>query len=124
MYTLDNAKKAAQENNKALFTQYISSHPLTWGDGKTYGITEQDQSEINLNLSQYQIALQAGVESPVLEWHAQKEENKPWTFEELTALSLAIAKAVYPAYHKMQQYKIAIYNCETIEEVEDIVIDY
>jgi hypothetical protein len=73
-YSLDEAKELKQEKNKLLFAEYLASHPLTWTDGKEYGVTMEDQSEISLNLSQYQIAVQAGVESPTLEWHARHEE--------------------------------------------------
>ena len=59
-YSLDEAKELKQEKNKLLFAEYLASHPLTWTDGKEYGITMEDQSEISLNLSQYQIAIQAG----------------------------------------------------------------
>lgn len=123
-YTLDETKSLKQEENKILFAQYLVSHPLTWVDGKEYGVTEQDQSEISLNLNQYAIAVQAGVDAPTLEWHARHEECKPWTLEDLTALSLAISAAVYPMYHIMQQYKTEIYACNSIEEVDAVVLKY
>lgn len=123
-YTLDEVKNMKQEENKVLFTQYLASHPLTWIDGKEYGVTEQDQSEISLNLNQYQIAVQAGVDAPILEWHAKHEECKPWTLEDLTALSLAISAEVYPIYHLMQQYKTRIYACKTVKAVDSIKLEY
>ncbi len=121
---LDEAKMLMQERNKILFAAYLAAHPLTWIDGKKYGVTEADQSEISLNINQYQISVQAGVETPILEWHAQKEECVPWTLENLVALSLAITEFVYPVYHKMQQFKTAIYNSKSVEELEGIVIWY
>lgn len=123
-YTLEETQNMKQEENKAAFAAYLASHPLTWVNGKQYGVTEQDQSEIALNLNQYQIAVQAGIDTPTLEWHAQHEECQPWDVETLMALSLAISKAVYPIYHKMQQYKTAIFGCTTIEEVEAIELQY
>lgn len=123
-YVLSEIQSMKQEENKVAFEKYLVSHPLTWVDGKKYGITEQDQIEINLRLNQYQNTLQAGKETPALEWHARHEESKPWTFNNLTALNLAISKAVYPKYHLMQQYKTRIYNSETAEEVEAIILNY
>ncbi len=123
-YTLQEMQQLKQEKNKSLFASYLATHPLVWIDGKTYGITEQDQSEISLNLNQYQIAVQAGIKTPTLEWHAKHEECEPWTVEKLTALSLAISEEVYPIYHLMQQYKTSIYNAKTIEEVEAIKLEY
>ena len=123
-YSLDEAKELKQEKNKLLFAEYLASHPLTWTDGKEYGVTMEDQSEISLNLSQYQIAVQAGVESPTLEWHARHEECQPWTLENLVALSMSISAAVYPMYRKMQQYKISIYGATSLEELEQVELDY
>ena len=76
---LDQAKYDKQEENKKLFAEYLATHPLTWVDGKEYGITQEDQSEISLNLNQYQVALAAEVENPTLEWHARHEECVPWS---------------------------------------------
>lgn len=123
-YSLDEAKELKQEKNKLLFAEYLASHPLTWIDGKEYGVTMEDQSEISLNLSQYQIAVQAGVESPTLEWHARHEECQPWTLENLVALSMSISAAVYPMYRQMQQYKISIYGASSLEELEQVELNY
>lgn len=123
-YSLDEAKELKQEKNKLLFAEYLASHPLTWTDGKEYGVTMEDQSEISLNLSQYQIATQAGVEAPTLEWHARHEECQPWTLENLVALSMSISAAVYPMYRKMQQHKISIYGASSLEELEQVELDY
>ena len=123
-YSLDEAKELKQEKNKLLFAEYLASHPLTWTDGKEYGVTMEDQSEISLNLSQYQIAVQAGVESPTLEWHARHEECQPWTLENLVALSMSISAAVYPMYRQMQQYKISIYGASSLEELEQVELNY
>lgn len=123
-YSLDEAKELKQEKNKMLFAEYLASHPLTWNDGKEYGVTMEDQSEISLNLSQYQIAVQTGIESPTLEWHARHEECEPWTLENLVALSISISAAVYPMYRKMQQYKISIYGATSLEELDKVELSY
>ena len=123
-YSLDEAKELKQEKNKMLFAEYLASHPLTWSDGKEYGVTMEDQSEISLNLSQYQIAIQTGIESPTLEWHARHEECEPWTLENLVALSISISAAVYPMYRKMQQYKISIYGATSLEELDKVELSY
>ena len=123
-YTLEEVQAMKQEENKVAFASYLISHPMTWVDGKQYGVSQEDQSEIALNINQYQIAKAAGIDTPTLEWHAQHEECKPWTLEQLSALSLEISKVVYPKYHQMQQFKTAIYDCSTIEEVNALEIKY
>lgn len=113
-----------QTENKIAFAKYLDAHPLIWTDGKEYGITMEDQSEIQLNISQYQIQLNSGVESPVLEWHARHEKCVAWTIEELSKLALAITSTVYPVFQKMNAYKQAIYDTKTLDDAKAIVIDY
>lgn len=121
---LNQAKYDKQEENKKLFAEYLATHPLTWVDGKEYGITQKDQSEISLNLNQYQVALAAEVENPTLEWHARHEECVPWSLEQLSALSLAISNAVYPKYHLMQEYKTQIFEADSIDKLKAIELKY
>jgi len=66
----------------------------------------------------------AGVENPVLEWHASKEACTPWSFENLTALALAISAYIYPWFQKMNEYKAQIYACQSKAEVDAIEIVY
>ena len=121
---LDQAKYDKQEKNKALFAEHLATHPLTWVDGKEYGVTQEDQSEISLNINQYQVAVAAGVENPTLEWHARHEECQPWSLEQLAALSLAISNAVYPKYHQMQDYKTQIFSANSISELAAIELNF
>lgn len=121
---LEEAQYAKQEENKVAFASYLNSHPLTWVDGKQYGITQEDQSEIALNINQYQVAVAAGIENPTLEWHAKQEECYPWSLEQLSALSLAISNVVYPKYHQMQEYKTAIFAATSIAELNAIELAY
>ena len=115
---LERAKEAIQGYNKAMLAEFLNAHPLTYIDGKKYGVTMEDQTEIQLNISQYQIQVAAGVENPILEWHAIHEACTPRTLEEMSALALAISAFVYPYFRLMQEYKVQIYACETIAEVE------
>lgn len=123
-YSLEEAQEMKQEENKALFAKYLETHPLTWVDGKEYGVTMEDQSEISLNINQYQVALQAGARSASLEWHARHEECTPWSFDDLVALSLAISEEIYPMYRQCQTYKIAIYGAQSIEELAAVELAY
>jgi len=125
---LEQAKASKQNENKALLAKFLSDHPLTYTDGKQYGVTYEDQSEINLNLSQYMLQVEAAKNdpsiTPVLEWHAIKEACTPWSYEDLCALVLAISDYIYPWFVKMNQYKADIYACEDKKAVEAIVLDY
>lgn len=121
---LEEAKAAKQNDNNALFAKFLAEHPMTYTDGKVYGVTLDDQQEIALNITSYQIAVAAGVEDATLEWHAQHEACTPWTLENLSALSLAIRTYIYPYYTLCQSYKTQIYACETVGAVEAIELIY
>lgn len=124
LYSLDETKGRKQAENKTAFADFLAQNPLRWTDGKYYGVTEEDQAEISLKINQYLIAVEAGAESPKLEWHAKHEEDVPWSYEELSQLSTKISAFVYPHFHRMQQYKTRIYDCTTIDEVKSIEIVY
>ena len=120
---LDQLRSARQEGNKAALASWLASHPLTWTDGKQYGVEEQDQNEMALNLMQYQAAQLAEQAAP-LEWHAQKEACRPFELDEYLALSMAISTYVYPYRRYQESIKTAIYAATTAQEVRAIVIDY
>lgn len=120
---LDALRAAKQDANKAALADWLAAHPLTWTDGKTYGVTEQDQTEMAINLAQYQLAAAAG-QPAALEWHAQKQQCHTFTIDEYTALSLAIAAYVYPYRRYQEQVKAAIYAAQGKEELDAIKIDY
>lgn len=117
------AQAARQEENKAALAAWLAAHPLTWTDGKRYGVEEQDQNEMALNLMQYQAAVLAGQDAP-LEWHAQKEACRTFEQEEYLGLSMAISAYVYPYRRYQEKVKEAIYSAKTVEEVTAVVIDY
>lgn len=121
---LEEAQASKQNENKMALAHFLETHPITYLDGKQYGVTMEDQSEIQLNISQYQIQVAAGAENPVLEWHAIHEACQPWTLEELSGLVLAISEFVYPWFQLMNQYKADIYACTDRKEVEAIQIIY
>ena len=104
---LDQLQSARQEENKAALASWLASHPLTWTDGKQYGVEEQDQNEMALNLMQYQAA-----------------QCRPFELDEYLALSMAISTYVYPYRRYQESIKTAIYAAATAQEVRAIVIDY
>ena len=116
-------QQSKQNENNGLLAAYLKDHPIQWKDGKYYGVTQEDQSEIALNLTQYQLAATAGL-SPYLEWHALHEQCRDFTVEELSALALSISSYVYPFVRYNQSIKTAIYATTTAEELEKIIIDY
>lgn len=120
---LPNLRAAKQQKNKKSLASWLAAHPLTWTDGKVYGVTEQDQTEMAFNLTKYQLQSSAQ-EQYVLEWHAQKKERHTFTFEQYKALFLAIDSYVDPYRRHQESIKQAIYEANTAEEINAIQIDY
>ena len=116
-------QQSKQNENNRLLATYLKDHPIQWKDGKYYGVTQEDQSEISLNLMQYQLAETSGF-STSLEWHALHEQCRAFTVEELSELALSISAYVYPLVRYNQSVKSTIYGTTTAEELEKIVIDY
>ena len=120
---LPNLRAAKQQKNKKSLASWLAAHPLTWTDGKVYGVTEQDQTEMAFNLTKYQLQSSAQ-EQYVLEWHPQKKERHTFTFEQYKALFLAIDSYVDPYRRHQESIKQAIYEANTAEEINAIQIDY
>lgn len=120
---LDALRAAKQEQNKQALADWLAAHPLTWTDGKVYGVTEQDQTEMAINFAQYQLATAAG-QPAVLEWHTQKKRCHSFTIEDYTALSLAISAYVYPYRRYQEAVKETIFAAQSEEELDEIQIDY
>ena len=70
------------ENNKAL-AKFLDQNPLLFTDGEYYGVTQEDQNELSLNLNQYQLTISAGQEA-VLQWHPKHKACKDFSIEEFT----------------------------------------
>ncbi|MGO5030103.1 hypothetical protein [Candidatus Agathobaculum pullicola] len=111
-----------QEQNKKALADWLAAHPLAWTDGKVYSMTEQDQTEMAINLAQYQLVATAG-QHTVLEWHGQKQQYRTFEIEQYTELSLAIAAYVYPYRRYQEQVKAAIYTAQSKEALDAIEIN-
>lgn len=121
--TLEETQAARQALNKQALADWLKAHPLTWTDGKQYGVTMEDQTELALNYTQYQAAVTA-CKPATLEWHAVKEACNEFTPEDFLALSLAVSAYVYPYCRHQEQVKEQIYAAQSVEAVKAIPIDY
>lgn len=109
--------------SKTKLAEWLATHPMLFTDGKYYSVTEEKQALLNGNLASYERATELGVEYP-LKWNATGSECESWDYNDLLILSLSIAAYVAPKVAIQQSTEIAIKECGTIEEIENIVIDY
>ena len=120
---LDGIKEDKIAQSKILLSSWLASHPYLYSDGKYYSCTEEKQSLLNSNLASYERATNAGIEYP-LKWNATTAECTEFSYNDLLALSLSIAAYVAPKVSKQQSIEVQIRNCETVEAVDAIEINY
>lgn len=120
---LDAAKKQRIAESKIQLAVWLENHPMQYTDGKYYSVTEEKQSLLNNNLTSYERAVEADIPYP-LKWNATGEECVEWVYEDLVALSLAIAAYVAPKVAMQQAVEIEINACTTMEELAEVVINY
>lgn len=122
---LEIAKNNKIKESHVLLEKYLTDNPLLYTDKKYYAVTLEKQNLLTGNLLAYQLELQLGVEDPELEWNATGDECIPWTFEDLSALAIAIKYYVKPyVAHQRKIEKEVITPCATVEELNNVVIDY
>lgn len=109
--------------SKAALAEYLAGHPLTWTDGKAYSVTEEKQSLLMGNIAAYQIEVQSNPEA-VVTWNATGEVCVPWDINELCALAVAIKNYVKPLVSYQQAVEVSINDCETLEALEAVTVDY
>ena len=120
---INECKNKRVAESKVKLAEWLATHPMLFTDGKYYSVTEEKQALLNGNLASYERATKAGIEYP-LKWNSTGEECVERSYDDLLTLSLSIASYVAPKVATQQTIEIAIKGCETIEEIEKIIIDY
>ena len=121
--TLTPFKESKIIESKAALAEWLESNPMLYTDGKYYSVTAEKQSLLNGNLASYERAKAINVEYP-LKWNSTGSECVSWDYTDLLTLSLTIAGYVAPKVSKQQAIELQIKACETVEEVNNIVINY
>ena len=111
------------QESKILLAKWLNDNPILYTDGKYYSVTEEKQALLNGNLASYERATKAGVEYP-LNWNSTGEECTEWNYNDLLTLSLSIAAYVAPKVAIQQKIELDIKACETMDEINAVVIDY
>ena len=111
------------QESKILLAKWLNDNPMLYTDGKYYSVTEEKQALLNGNLASYERATKAGIEYS-LKWNSTGEECIEWSYDDLLALSLSIAAYVAPKVTKQQNIELDIKACETMDEINTILIDY
>lgn len=116
---LATAQSVRQTENNSLLAGWLATHFVTWTDGEQYGVTLADQQLMSLYFSSYSMGLR-----DKLEWNSHTKKCREFTVDEFKQLSQKVNDYVEPLVKYCQEIKEKIYTCNTIEEVNAIVIDY
>ena len=111
------------QESKILLAKWLNDNPILYTDGKYYSVTEEKQALLNGNLASYERAKSVGIEYP-LKWNSTGSSCLEWEYNDLLALSLTIAAYVAPKVAIQQNIELDIKACETIDEINAVVIDY
>lgn len=120
---VDTFKQEKIDISKQLLADWLENNPMLYTDGKYYSVTAEKQSLLNGNLASYERAKAINVEYP-LKWNSTGSECVSWDYTDLLALSLTIAGYVVPKVSKQQAIELQIKACESVDELNEIVIDY
>lgn len=111
-----------QQSNDDL-EDYLLAHPIQWTDGEYYAITQKKQNQLTSKISVAQAKAQLGVPYE-LKWNTTGEVCVEWELADLMALAFAIDERVTKLVEYQQAKEIEIKNAATIEELNEIEVDY
>lgn len=117
-------KQYKQELNKKILAEYLENNPILWTDGKYYGVSQEDQIEMQSDLTAYTLKQNSGHTDWKLEWHDKQKACREFTLEEFHSLLNAIIDYVYPLRRKQETYKEQIYAAKSHSELDNLVITY
>lgn len=120
---LQNAKDEKIAKSKTDLAVFLEENPLTWTDGNKYSVTSEKQQQLTSKIAVAQMAQQTG-QPYTLTWNTTGDVCQEWTLENLVALAFAIDAYVTPLVSYQQEKEVEIKNCETVEDVNAIEIDY
>lgn len=116
-------KESLITESKLKLAEWLNANPMLYTDGNFYSVTEEKQTLLNSNLTSYERAESAGIAYP-LKWNSTGAECVEWEYADLVELSLAIAAYVAPKVAAQQAVELEIKACETMEQLNEVVIDY
>ena len=121
--SLEECRVRKIQETKIKLAEWLENNPYLYKDGKYYSVTEEKQALLNGNLASYERATNARIEYP-LRWNSTGSECVEFSYSDLLALSLSIARYVAPKVSIQQSIELQIKACDTIEQIDAIEISY
>lgn len=121
--TLEEKKAEIITNSKKELQNYLQDNPLEWKNKKLYSITLEKQQLLQIQLVLYSQAKLNNLNYKLM-WNAHGEVLEEWKYEDLLELSLKINEKVQPLVQYQQLKEIEVKNCQSIDDLNKIIINY
>jgi len=119
---LEQSKIEKIAQTKQQLAEFLEIYQLIY-NSEYYSVTQEKQALLTSAIAAYQLKVQAGTPA-MLKWNTTGDVCREFTLEEITGLVIAITNYVQPRVERQQELEIQIKNCTTIEELDNIIIDY
>ena len=128
LISLPEYKKYRINQSKEALAGYLEEHPLLSSAHNNvaayYSVTKEKQDLMTQQYLSYQIAKAVDPEHAVLTYNATGEVCEVWQETEFLQLIMEVKAYVYPLVSYQQTVEKVIMDCNTKDEVSDIIIDY
>lgn len=122
IFNLENLKNEKILQSKQQLAEFLENNPLLYNN-EYYSVTQEKQALLTSAIAAYQLKVQAGIPAE-LKWNTTGDICREFTLEEITGLVVEITEYVQPRVEKQQALEVQIRNAETLEELDNIIIDY
>ena len=125
---IDNLKKTKIQDSKVKLALWLADNPLAVDIKKRgklglYAVTAEKQDELNKMIKLKESADELGI-AFVTTWNEVGKTCEPYTMIELKQLALIIAAYVYPQIEKQRIYEVEVTECEKIEDLVALEVDF
>ncbi|MCM1221854.1 MAG: hypothetical protein NC548_46020 [Lachnospiraceae bacterium] len=124
---LDSIKKNKILESKALLAQWLEDNPMKsschGGVERTYTVTSEKQAMFTSKYTAHVSLMAAGIPNEMT-WNAAGEPCEVWTDPECLAFIAEMNAYVTAVVSKQQHLEVMIGNCQSVEELNAIKIDY
>lgn len=124
---LQELKKEKIILSKQVLADFLKNNPLPsmCHDSKLgfYSCTFEKQQLIINNFQTYFLEEQLDMD-PILTWNETGKSCEIWTKEEILQLLCEMKAFVYPIVNKQQKLEEQINNCDTLEQLNEVIINY
>lgn len=126
--TLEEQKVYLIAESKKKLAEFLVSNPIiSMAHGEkagVYSVTSEKQTLMTMQYATYQVEKLLNPEIAKITWNETGAECEEWTEEEFLRLILETKQYVYPMVSYQQSIETQIMDCQTKDDLSNIIIDY